>query len=235
MTPLRLACLVRDVLKKPVSAADQKAIAAALYGGTLAGESVTDGRLWSDDELRTQFKLTDPQIALYREARAAIDQSIDDLGRTEIVKLVGDAVDPMINQQAREAGSMADASEALQAGLDEKIDEARQVDSEDAQRKVAHLRSLRRAVRAQTKRVNELKDAGYMPLMRFGKYAVNVPDPDVEGESLHFALFDSERLANAHARELRNDPQFAGKQITQGIISDRAAQLMHTVLCMHQL
>ena len=61
--------------------ADIKAIAAPLYEGTLyGGADPTKGIVWSDDQLRGRFGLTDRQITLYREAREAVKSSMDETG-----------------------------------------------------------------------------------------------------------------------------------------------------------
>lgn len=76
---------------------DAKAIADALYQGTLyGGASPTQGTLWTDDELkatgllmhraRNGFGLNDDQVALYHEARATIDQSLDDMAKALIAR-----------------------------------------------------------------------------------------------------------------------------------------------------
>ena len=67
--------------------ADIKAIAAPLYEGTLyGGADPTKGIVWSDDQLRGRFGLTDRQITLYREAREAVKSSMDELAKALITR-----------------------------------------------------------------------------------------------------------------------------------------------------
>lgn len=71
---------VRDVLPRALggkgypSKTDLAAASKAVYSATLE-----DKKRYTDDELRDQFKLTDRQMALFHEHRAAIDKSLDDV------------------------------------------------------------------------------------------------------------------------------------------------------------
>ncbi|UIF90836.1 PLxRFG domain-containing protein [Cupriavidus sp. UYPR2.512] len=62
-------------------AADAKAIAKPIFDGTL------NETIYSDDALRREFGLTKEQIDLYREFRAAVDKSLDDLAISEMGRL----------------------------------------------------------------------------------------------------------------------------------------------------
>ncbi|UUE95361.1 hypothetical protein [Comamonas thiooxydans] len=53
------------------------------------------GIVWSDAELQAQFGADANQISLYREARAAIDRSIDMTARTDMLRVVGEKYEPM--------------------------------------------------------------------------------------------------------------------------------------------
>lgn len=65
---------------------DAKAISGAVYAGTLDDEKV-----YSDVELRDRFNLDERQIGLFRQFRAAVDRSMDDLAKAEMIKLANTA------------------------------------------------------------------------------------------------------------------------------------------------
>ncbi len=67
-----------------LSEADQNALASIVFKGTLE-----DKRVYTDEELRTEFKATDRQIALYRQFRAAVDRSLDTLVATDVARFIG--------------------------------------------------------------------------------------------------------------------------------------------------
>ena len=87
----------RDLGKRAVSAADSQAVAAPLFEGTLSYTRGKDGSLvktdnvdaagvvFTDAELKGRFGLTPAQIELYRQARAAIDRSIELRDRKSVV------------------------------------------------------------------------------------------------------------------------------------------------------
>lgn len=52
-------------------------------------EMMTAGVVFSDDELRRVFHLNERQISLYREARAAIDRSLDMTARADMMRVAG--------------------------------------------------------------------------------------------------------------------------------------------------
>lgn len=63
---------------------DQNALASIVFKGTL-----DDKRVYTDEELRTEFKATDRQIELYRQFRAAVDRSLDTLVATDVARFIG--------------------------------------------------------------------------------------------------------------------------------------------------
>jgi hypothetical protein len=74
--------------------------------------------------------------------------------------------------------------------------------------------------REKFERVDDLKARGYAPLMRFGRYAVDVKDG--EGNRLYFGLYETEREANAAARDLGEKFADADPQVSQGVLSEDA-------------
>lgn len=82
----------RDAFKSlRLDDADQKALAGMVFEGTL-----TDEKVYTDDELRLQFKATDRQIKLYRQFRAAVDRSLDLLVATDVARYIGRDIPPSL-------------------------------------------------------------------------------------------------------------------------------------------
>jgi hypothetical protein len=188
----------REKLNLDVSNADRAAIAKPIYQGTL-----TDQKVYSGAELRSQFALTDAQIGLYREHRAAINQSLDDLFKTDVLRYVGKdakAVRDTVMQSANPSAAAAIIADHLtKLGKTEDIE----------------------AVNAKTARVEQLKSEGYAPLMRFGRYAVYVTDPN--GETISFTLHENERDATKQARLMQETNP--GATVQQSVMSEDAHKL----------
>lgn len=76
-----------------MSTADNEWLGRALADGTLAGKddgegpSPLNGKVFTEAELRERGA-TDTQVAIYREARAAIDQSLEDSGRGTMLSML---------------------------------------------------------------------------------------------------------------------------------------------------
>lgn len=59
---------------------DSRALADPIFSGTM------EDRVWSDDELRSRFSLDERQVGLYRQFRAAVDRSLDELALSEMAR-----------------------------------------------------------------------------------------------------------------------------------------------------
>ena len=171
------------------------------------------GVVFSDRELRDVLKLTPKQIGLYREFRAATDQSLDDLGRTELVRLAGKAGEA-VAQQAIAADNMAATAAILSEHID-MLTEAMQTPLERDQ-----LTATRNSINDKANQVARLKAEGYAPLMRFGEHTVHVTKG---GETLYFGLYESGMSANKDARLMRDE--FSGAEVVQGRMSQEAFKL----------
>jgi hypothetical protein len=173
----------RTMVKGRVDDEDTQGAANALFAGTLDGGSVLEGKVWSEEELRTRFDLGDRGVALYNEARAAIDASLDEMAAAEAYSMVQGFVPKDVRRQIidnpRSAqvlilGHLRRMLDSLQAAImkaDELGAEDRKADLEasrdsylETQRRVESVFNLGRA----------LKAAGYAPLMRFGQFTVQV-------------------------------------------------------------
>ncbi len=196
----------------------------ALFAGTLAGNTVVEGRVWSHDELRSQFGLDDTGIALYEQARAAIDASMDEVAAAEAYSLAQSDVPKSLRRliidqpgraqalidnamsrnigMARQALRTAQAANALQERLDE-------LQAEIDRRIMSKAR-----VDAVFRRSAQLKAAGYAPLMRFGKFTVTVyavdetgnRRRDANGDSIvsYFRMHETQAEANADRRRVES-------------------------------
>nr|WP_311465178.1 PLxRFG domain-containing protein [uncultured Ottowia sp.] len=214
----------RDLGKRAVSAADSQAVAAPLFEGTLSYTRGKDGSLvktdnvdaagvvFTDAELKGRFGLTPAQIELYRQARAAIDRSIDTTARADILRLAG-------RDFAHLRQAVMDAPD-LRAAAVQVVEAMQEVMQSDAKRRDA----MREAIEAAQERVQTaqaLMQRGYAPLTRFGRYTLDVVD--AQGQRQYFGLYESRREANVAAIHMRS--QYPGAQVTQGTLSDDAYKL----------
>jgi hypothetical protein len=205
-----------DDLKAAAAAMDSEQKARALFkGGHLSEQvlkmwqglpveqfdSIIDGKyerdmlkagvVWTDEELRNQFHATPEQISLYREFRAATDESLSNLATSE-----------MINY----AGKDADAVRAQAMTLSH--DEAAVLLRD-------HLFALAEAEPARADALNEagnkmieiadhatdMQKRGYAPLSRFGTYTLDATLPTGER---YFSLFETTRERARMQRQLND-------------------------------
>lgn len=214
----------KDVLKRGISKADKEAIQAPIFSGT-----VEDKTVYSPEELRDQFGLTPKQIGYYQQFRASVDLSLDELAKSMIVKMaraVGVQVDGVaalreqgLYQFYREVSGMI----RLRAkGLQDAVASVGGESDSLAQKKADEVNAQLEAVGDLYDRVTQLKIEGYAPLMRFGEYTVYVQEPNEQGdlEQVFFGMYETQREANAAARELK--AEYPDAVVTQGILSKQA-------------
>jgi hypothetical protein len=170
------------------------------------------GIVWSDAELRSIFNLTDDQISLYREFRAATDRSLDTMGRADMLRYGGKDVKEL-RDQVMDAKDIRQAASILTKHLVELA--AQNPDSAQQYMQAAH------GMNDRANRVLELQREGYAPLSRFGKYTVDVVD--ASGERQYFSLFETKREANTMAEQMRE--AFPGATINQGTLSEEAYKM----------
>jgi N12 class adenine-specific DNA methylase len=168
---------------------------------------LTPGVVWTDAELRSLFSLTDGQIALYREFRAATDKSLDNLAKADLLRFGGKDVESVkdLVMQAQDADVAAvllrDYLMTL-AGAD--------LDRADVLNETAN------GMIERGDKVRKLKERGYAPLSRFGRYTVDVV---VRGQREYFSLFETARAANQMAAKMRME--FGAANVAQGTLSQR--------------
>lgn len=170
------------------------------------------GVVWKDSELQSIFGATAEQISLYKEARKAIDRSIDMTTRADMLRALGDEYADM-REQVLEAKSLHD----VMLALTDRLQEDARANPDDNDR----LSSLNNLVVTRYEKATELMRNGYAPLSRFGKYTVDVVD--AEGERQYFGMFETMREANEMAAKMR--AEFAGAKVTQGTMSAEAYKL----------
>nr|WP_255594907.1 PLxRFG domain-containing protein [Acidovorax sp. sif1233] len=180
------------------------------------GKVLKPGVVWTGDELRGMFGLTDQQVSLYQEARAAIDRSIDVTTRADMLRALGDQYAPM-RDAVLEQATLADAMELLTRTLQ---DDARG-DPDQADR----LMALNNQVVDRYERAKELMAEGYAPLSRFGRYTVDVVD--AAGERQYFGMFETMREANQMRMRLAS--AFPGAAVTSGTMSQEAYKLFQGI------
>lgn len=213
----------RDLAKTGLKEADAKAVAAPIFEGTLSwarvrgqlvpmDEAVSQGFdgeagvVFTDKELRDQFKLTDEQIGYYREFRAAVDESLDQLVSTEVIRLLGDAP-PAVKAMAMTREGRAGLRRAISSAFENQED------------------PLLEQINDKFDHIDRMKARGYAPLSRFGKFWVHVVDQD--GQTQYFGMEESRSQANRLARTLREE--FPGATVEQGVMSQEFHKLMSAV------
>lgn len=192
---------LKDLAKSGASPRELKPVADAIFRGTLEDEKV-----YSDNELRTRYQLNPKQIRLYRQARAAIDRSLEDTAITEMVQLVRKDVSEATVRAASAAGTMRAARDILADAL------------EGNEALIAQLDS-------RVGRVEQLKDKGYAPLMRFGRYSVYVTGE--QGEQLYYGMFEDEADAKRTEREMRE--QYPKANIQRGVVSEESYKMFRGI------
>lgn len=184
----------------------------ALVNSRFESKMLKAGAVWTDAELQTTFGATPNQIALYREARAAIDRSIDMTARADMMRALGDEYAGM-RDMVLDAPKLSDAMELLTTTL-----------QEDAKAKpdlAERLLQLNNMVVDRAATAKDLQDAGYAPLSRFGRYTLDVVDH--EGNRQYFGLYETMKDANLAKDQMAQ--AFPGAVITQGTMSQQSFKL----------
>ena len=210
------------------------------FAKVVDSDSPTDGVVWTPAELQARG-LSGTQrddgswsgaIGMYRQARAAIDTSLDSLLASAIYKWLQTA-DPglvagspaaygRLMADLRQAAASDDPRQVVRLALDSLREELALVQvaldgqpnpfTPDLMQRRTALRKLQREVAMQGQRIRDLQENGYAPLTRFGSYAVGVRNQ--AGELVAFRKFESQFAANKAARKLRQSPQAAAGEIT---------------------
>ena len=184
----------------------------ALVNSRFESKMLKAGAVWTDAELQKMFGATPNQIALYREARAAIDRSIDMTARADMLRALGDEYAGM-RDMVLDAPKLSDALELLTTTL-----------QEDAKAKpdlAERLLQLNNMVVDRAATAKDLQDGGYAPLSRFGRYTLDVVDRD--GNRQYFGMYESKKDSNLAMIQMAQ--AFPGAKITQGTMSQQSFKL----------
>jgi len=236
-----------DFAKKAPSQVDIDAVQSALNEGTLwGGGNPMDGKVWTDDELRTGSAVTtstngqsvrmanvftplnDRQIKVYRQALASAAHTMDEHAKSLISRIARTHKITIDNGMglADVAQVARDKADAKIAGLTLRMQSMNDMGERDeSQKKIDELNAFKASVSDIENKTNRLNAHGYFPLMRFGKYAVNVHQmrPDGTREELFFGRYETQEAANIARRELGNEyPQGI---VTSGIMNDEAYKI----------
>jgi hypothetical protein len=215
-----------SLLRHGLSQEDVRALSAPVFEGTLnwardaQGELVetedpaSAGVVFTDSELRDKFSLSDKQIKHYRQFRAAVDESLDQVVAADIIRLLGAKAPASIKALANTIDGRASLREALRQTFANSPDEAMQaIWADQIAPKYDHVASM--------------KAKGYAPLSRFGKFFVHVTDK-ATGETVYFGMEETQFAANRRAREMREEFG-AGNEVSQGLMSQKNHELMSDV------
>lgn len=184
----------------------------ALVNSRFESKMLKAGAVWTDAELQTMFGATPNQIALYREARAAIDRSIDMTARADMMRALGDEYAGM-RDLVLDAPKLSDALELLTTTLQEDAKA-----KPDMAERLLHLNNM---VVDRAATAKDLQDAGYAPLSRFGRYTLDVVDRD--GSRQYFGMYET--MKDANLAKIQMAQAFPGAVITQGTMSQQSFKL----------
>lgn len=201
---------------------DMAAAAEVLFEGTRF-----DKKVYSDKELDA-FKLTADQKEIYRQARAAIDKSVGNAGKSQALNVAMNAeainwetVERLVNLDLDPEvlfGEVSDliitriAVTKMDAENSTNEDEIKKLDKQ-AEKLAAALASIGEIQAIVEKSATE----GYAPLMRWGKYTVAVIDP-VDGKTLRFHMLESKR--EQAALELKLREKYGVANVVGGVLDE---------------
>ena len=184
----------------------------ALVNSRFESKMLKAGAVWTDAELQTMFGATPNQIALYREARAAIDRSIDMTARADMMRALGDEY-AGLRDLVLDAPKLSDALELLTTTLQE--------DAKAKPELAERLLQLNNMMVDRAATAKDLQDGGYAPLSRFGRYTLDVVDQ--EGNRQYFGMYET--MKDANLAKIQMAQAFPGAVITQGTMSQQSFKL----------
>lgn len=223
---------IKDLTKRPPSPAEIETLGRTLFEGTLfGGADPTKGKVFTDEELKAKG-LNAKQVGLYRQVRASIDDSIDTVAKSTIARLLR-TYEMTIDRDMSLADVTADALEQLEAHRTELnlAIEAQTEDPAERHRVSQQIDVVHTAIEKVDKihkRAVALQKGGYMPLMRFGRYSVNV-FVSAKGKKVEkfFGMYESQAEANRAARALERE--FPDATIEKGIMSKESYRIFQGI------
>ena len=241
---------VKTLFNAGASQDDIQRASRALFAGTLYGNTVLDGVVWSAAEFMQRFDGTEASYKLYLQARDAVDQSLDELAAAEAYAMAASKIGRTMRERILNAPNDAQALivKDLQnyiVRLNQAIAKAENDGKADAVKLYEESRAevidtLRRAQNI-FRQVRELKQAGYAPLMRFGNYKITVysVDPqtkrkvrDERGDPVVLYFGRYETKGEMYEARKRLQAEFVGDDsvmIEQGTHSQSAHELYNGI------
>lgn len=197
--------------------------AKAIFDGTLAGDSVLQGKVWTQAQFMARPGATEASWALYQQARAAIDASLDEVAAAEAYAMAQGFVPKAMRRQiidnpGQAQGLIANDLKKQMRMLEVAIEKAKKLGAEEQQ---AELESALKSYQSTLDNIDKifvtsknLKVAGYAPLMRFGKFTVSVQqinpatgqvlrDENGESQTLFYKQYETEGEAKAVRRQMQ--------------------------------
>jgi len=186
----------------------------AIINGKFEREFMRAGVVFTIEELKQHFGMTDAQVGLYQEFRAATDKSIDTLAISEMLnyadKDVADIRDQIIG--------MDDVEEAGQTLRDYLVSLTALEPGRDEVLSATAAKMLDIAAHAK-----DMKERGYAPLSRFGNFTLEATLPTGER---YFSLFETDRERNKMLRILTAE---GATDVQAGTMSQEAYKLLNGV------
>lgn len=213
--------------------ADMRAVSKAVFAN-IEGKPGIQSKYFNDQELARDYSLNERQIGMYQEFRNSIDQSIDRLAQTVVMKASSAFIEV---DQLRGLGLLETVDEAnvllgfaqgnyetalRGAQAKEKLQSLQVVatganpgvlrqDAIKTADEISELTAKIEALGAAVARNKEIRNwalhlqaTAYAPAMRFGNYFVKVWT-DNESEPDVFVMFENEKEANVALIQLRRD------------------------------
>lgn len=193
-------------------------------GTTYGGGNPLAGMRWTASQLKNNFQATDREMAMYEQARDAIDTSLTEVANSVAWKLAK----PHIGTGSKK--QVIDNPESAHDIMREALELVEQ-STETEEEKVSIVATMA-AVDAVYEQADKLKAAGYAPLSRFGRYTVDVfetgPDGKIARDNkgvakrLEFQKFEFESEARSVEKQLRKE--YAGRPnvaIKRGIQAEK--------------
>ncbi|MRR49383.1 MAG: PLxRFG domain-containing protein [Rhodocyclaceae bacterium] len=203
-----------------------------IFEGTMhGGGNPLAGVVYSDSKLKS-MGATDEQIRLYKQAREAINSSLDEISAAVAWKHAKRFLDHSIKYVAINSPESAqseflDMLELVRDAAENHVGYATPEKADAAEKDIA---ATIKAVKEVFDHAEKLKASGYAPLMRFGNYTVDAFEVDPLGRvakdakgnpiRLSFQKFETEIEAKAGEKEMK--AAFAGNpnvKIVRGVQS----------------
>jgi hypothetical protein len=155
----------------------------AIFDGTLDGDTVMQGKVWSESEFMARPGATEAAWGLYQQARTAIDASLTEVAAAEAYAMAQGFVPKTLRRQIIDTPRAAERLIADQITkqikmLDTAIEKAKSIGADEQQADLERARSSYLSTQTNIDKIfataKSLKQAGYAPLMRFGKFTVTV-------------------------------------------------------------